>query len=359
MRKIKIYYQIKILWIVYVLSMSILFGSSLDAKAITSDDFNAGALDTGLWSFIDSVGDGQVSVNGTQALISVPSGASHDVWSAGNFAPRLMQPAADADFEIEVKFESTVNAKYQMQGLLVEQDGGNFIRADFFSDGGAVRAFAAVFVNGSPSVKKNVSLWVSGSPLYMRLGRLGDVWTQSYSQDGINWQPVVTFTHAMAVGSVGVFAGNTGTSAPAHTAVVDYFFNTVSPIVPEDDALLYTAAVNATGSGSVSKNPDRTAYVPGETIELTAVPDAGWTFGGWSGDALGPDNPIAVTVDADLVIDANFVPVPVVEYALDVTTVGSGQVALDPPGGIYIEGTPVALTAAGMQAGSLPDGAAI
>ena len=89
-----------------------------------------------------------VVVNGTQALIAVPGGTSHDVWSAGNFAPRLMQTAADTDFELEVKFESPVTSAYQMEGLLVEQDADNFIRLDFYSNGSATRAFAAVFVNG-------------------------------------------------------------------------------------------------------------------------------------------------------------------------------------------------------------------
>jgi len=41
----------------------------------------------------------------------------------------------------------------------------------------------------------------------------------------------------LVVSQVGVFAGNFGSGgspAPAHTALVDYFFNTASPIIPED-----------------------------------------------------------------------------------------------------------------------------
>mgnify|MGYP000591482918 CR=1 FL=1 len=58
-------------------------------------------------------------LNGTEAVIAVPGGTSHDVWSAGNFAPRLMQTAADTDFELEVKFESTVSLPYQEQGVSI------------------------------------------------------------------------------------------------------------------------------------------------------------------------------------------------------------------------------------------------
>ena len=62
------------------------------SSALTSDDFNACAVDGSVWTFVDPVGDGSVSVNGTQLELSVPAGIAHDVWSGGNMAPRLMQP---------------------------------------------------------------------------------------------------------------------------------------------------------------------------------------------------------------------------------------------------------------------------
>ena len=325
-------------------SSDVTFTTTNDNSGIQSDDFNASTLDTTLWNFVNPLNDGSVTVNGTQALISVPAGTSHDVWSTGNDAPRLMQSTSDTDFEIEVKFESVLSDRYQMQGLLAEQDADNFVRVDFYSDGSNTRAFAAVFENGSASVQANVVLDLSGAPTtYMRLKREGDFWTQRYSEDGTNWQTVSTFTHSLAVSAVGVFAGNF-TPNPAYTAVVDYFFNTASPIVPEDGETQHTLTVNVTGSGSVTMNPDKASYQPGETVELTAIPSTGWIFDSWSGDVAGLDNPISVTMDADLVIDASFVQ-GAVEYTLDVNTVGSGQVTLDPPGGLYNEGTEVTLTA--------------
>ena len=100
-------------WILIPFLM-VFFTLFLPAKtlAIISDDFNAGALDTGLWSIVDPVGDGAVVVNGTQALISVPAGTSHDVWSSGNFAPRVMQAAADTD--IALKYGNQI---YQCQPI--------------------------------------------------------------------------------------------------------------------------------------------------------------------------------------------------------------------------------------------------
>ena len=45
--------------------------------------------------------------------------------------PRLMQPAADMDFEVEAKLESPVSANYQLQGILVEQSPLDLMRVEF------------------------------------------------------------------------------------------------------------------------------------------------------------------------------------------------------------------------------------
>jgi hypothetical protein len=156
-----------------------------------------------------------VVVNGTQVLLSVPGGVSHDVWSDGNNALRLMQVANDTDFEVEVKFESALSQRHQLQGLLVEQDGGNFLRLDFYSDGSSTRVFAAKFVNGVPTIVHDSAPLPGGvQPLYLKVGRQGHTWTQSYSTDGQAWAQAVRFEHVLSVGQVGVFSGNAGGSAP-------------------------------------------------------------------------------------------------------------------------------------------------
>ena len=204
---------------------------------IVSDDFNAAALD-GIWMFQNPVGDGSYTLAGAgtqnaRLRLSVPAGTNHDVWTAGNRSVRVMQPAADDDFEIEVKFESQPTQRFQSQGLLVEQDPQNFLRLDFYSDGSVLRLFAARFVNGVPTTLRNQTL-TAAPTLHLRLTRQGDTWTPKVSYDGVSWIGVSGFSHALAVTSVGVFAGNAGPNPPAYTAVVDYFFNTASPIVPED-----------------------------------------------------------------------------------------------------------------------------
>ena len=85
---------------------------------------------------------------------------------------------------------------------------------------------------GTSDIKTNSAVSVS-VPTWLRVGRTGDTWVYSYSLDGSNWITAVAFNQVLTVTEVGPFVGNFG-SAPAHTALVDYFFNTSSPISPED-----------------------------------------------------------------------------------------------------------------------------
>ena len=128
-----------------------------------------------------------------------------------------------------MKFDSPMSVRYQLQGLLVEQDADNFIRFDFYSEGTSTKLFAARFAGGSPSIQYNGTVTGAGvSPMWMRVSRSGDVWTQSWSEDGVTWSPGASFTYALQVSSVGLFVGNAGYN-PAHTATVDYFHNTAAP----------------------------------------------------------------------------------------------------------------------------------
>jgi uncharacterized repeat protein (TIGR02543 family) len=110
--------------------------------------------------------------------------------------------------------------------------------------------------------------------------------------------------------------------------------------------LLHELTVNTVGQGSVTLDPAGGSYPYGTEVTLTAVPDAGWQFDGWSGDLSGTTNPATITMDDDKTVTATFSEVTVPQYTLTVNTVGNGSVTLDPPGGTYNEGTVVTLTAA-------------
>jgi uncharacterized repeat protein (TIGR02543 family) len=107
----------------------------------------------------------------------------------------------------------------------------------------------------------------------------------------------------------------------------------------------YTLTANTVGNGSITSEPAGGTYCEGTVVTLTAVPDAGWQFDGWSGSLSGTQNPAAITMDSNKSVTATFSQLPVNQYTLIINTVGQGSVTLNPSGGVYDEGTVVTLTA--------------
>ena len=105
-----------------------------------------------------------------------------------------------------------------------------------------------------------------------------------------------------------------------------------------------TLTVNATnGSVSVAPNSGTGTYDNGSVLTLTATPDAGFEFTGWSGDASGTINPLDITMDADKTVTANFSPI---QRTLTINTAnGSVTASPNPVNGTYDNGTVVTLTA--------------
>ncbi|MEM9215757.1 MAG: tandem-95 repeat protein [Cyanobacteria bacterium P01_F01_bin.150] len=210
-------------------------------ESFQSDDFNGVALDP-RWTFVNPLGDGSLLLSGTGTEdayleLSVPAGVDHDLWRTDRNAVRAMQAATDDDFNVEVKFASEPVSKWQMQGILIEQDDSNWLRFDISSNGSSLRIFAGETSNGKS--KKKLSTYIpAGSATYLRVDRQGDVWTLEYSADGVSWTAAGSFTHALNVISVGTFAGNAGKNLPAFTAQIDYFFNSAAPILPEDGVVV-------------------------------------------------------------------------------------------------------------------------
>ena len=104
----------------------------------------------------------------------------------------------------------------------------------------------------------------------------------------------------------------------------------------------YTLVVNVVGGGSVTKSPDQANYSEGTVVTLTATPNLGWTFAGWSGDASGSVSPTTVTMNGNKAVTATFTAP---QYTITVSVVGSGSVAKTPNQATYAYGTVVTLTA--------------
>lgn len=65
--------------------------------------------------------------------------------------------------------------------------------------------------------------------------------------------------------------------------------------------------INGAGvGGTVTADPSGELYAPGSEVALNATPDAGNAFIGWAGDGSGNENPLHITVESSLEIEALF-----------------------------------------------------
>ncbi len=103
----------------------------------------------------------------------------------------------------------------------------------------------------------------------------------------------------------------------------------------------HTLAIATGEGGTTNPSPGTHVYDVGEKVSISAIPENGYGFTSWSGNASGTDNPIRITMDSDKSIKANFVR----QYSLTLTSGAGGTI--DPPPGSYNydEGTEFTITA--------------
>jgi uncharacterized repeat protein (TIGR02543 family) len=89
---------------------------------------------------------------------------------------------------------------------------------------------------------------------------------------------------------------------------------------------------NSTGTGSISSSPGSIdcgstcsgLFVNGVKVQLTAKPDQGFTFSGWSGDCSGTSNPLTINATKDQKCTALFAPASSVDLNPFGTTTNDG-----------------------------------
>ncbi len=68
----------------------------------------------------------------------------------------------------------------------------------------------------------------------------------------------------------------------------------------------YKLTISAGTGGTTNPSPGDHSYDAETQVDITAAPDSGYEFSGWSGDASGTTNPITITMDSDKSITATF-----------------------------------------------------
>lgn len=211
--------------------------------AFGQDDFNTANLDRARWSMVDPTGAGEVRLVGTgtgdaHLELEVPAGHASLPWISSNGALRVVQNAPSGDWSLTARFEGPLDTGGTGHGLMVEVDTDTFLRFDFAFNSNKVLVFAALLDGGSVidsfSDVIQTGTWAEGIPLWMRVTRAGQGWTQEWSSDGSAWFPGAVFTDAAVPSTVGFHAVTASESTGAHRVVIDYLLDSGADPGAED-----------------------------------------------------------------------------------------------------------------------------
>ncbi|MGE0622637.1 MAG: putative Ig domain-containing protein [Pseudomonadales bacterium] len=348
---------------------------STDAAALTisvfeptgqarSDSFDSGTLDTGVWEFVNPLGDASINMTGTQAEIVIPSTAAiHDVWTSSNDVPRLRQSVADGDFDVSVKFDSALATGFKSQGILIEQDDLNVLRIEFLKSGGQTRIFIAELFGGSADIELNQSKSLS-IPMYLRVTRVASNFTIYYSFDGTNWTFADSFSRNMTVNAISLYGGSG--SNIAHNVLVDQFINLLNPSPPPltaDPVFLPSGEVGSAYSAGVTASGGAGPY--GWSLISGLLPpgimfDSDGVFSGTPSDAAGsPFNFGVMVTDAVGAMDTLDLSIVVTDpppLAIDAITLPDGEVGTTYATQSFTASNGTAPYSWSISAGALPPG---
>jgi len=122
--------------------------------------------------------------------------------------------------------------------------------------------------------------------------------------------PYETAVRLTAVPQAGNYFALWGNAASGTNNPLTFTVTNANPTVTAVFALLlanqHALTVLPGGFGQVSTSPTGNRFTAGASVTLTAAPDAGQQFLGWSGDAGGTQNPLTVVMNASKVITAQF-----------------------------------------------------
>ena len=115
-------------------------------------------------------------------------------------------------------------------------------------------------------------------------------------------------------------------------------------LYPVCELIKYTATISAGAGGKVDPSGDKTDLLYGTSLDIKAIPDAGYLFQNWSDGSVLDERTIIISQDTVLV--ANFKEdIPPVTYEFTVTAGEGGTVTQSKPNGSYEAGTTITLEA--------------
>lgn len=113
------------------------------------------------------------------------------------------------------------------------------------------------------------------------------------------------------------------------------------------DLQTYFITKNIKGRGTITLTPELALYDSASIVGVTAAPNNGWTFTGWSGDLSGALTNTSIYMDGDKSITANFDSIipPPTQFTLNIYSQGNGTVIKIPNQGSYDTASVVTINA--------------
>jgi hypothetical protein len=131
------------------------------------------------------------------------------------------------------------------------------------------------------------------------------------------------------------FANVINTSINPEDVDLEHLFIAAGLSSTSTDALEYELcsmepllAIHTTIGGTTEPEPGTYIHEFGDDVNVSALPDSGAEFTGWSGDESGTISPIIITLDSDKAVTANFV---IHQYTLSISA-GEGGTTNPAPG---------------------------
>jgi N-acetylneuraminic acid mutarotase len=152
---------------------------------------------------------------------------------------------------------------------------------------------ATMLANGKVIVAAGA--YFSGSSWhYLSSAELYDPATGTWTSTGSMSSPRLEHTATLLANGILLVTGGTDGSTFLSSAVL-YNLN---------GSFMITLGVAVQGSVTGNTGP----YLSGSVATLTAVPDPGYIFTSWTGDASGTENPLTLVMDSDKTVGATFAP---------------------------------------------------
>jgi|GEM_PF-3383881 len=189
-----------------------------------------------------------------------------------------------------------------------------------------------------------VSCAVTTSPSGLAITADGAPYTAPRSFD---WAPGSSHTISISspqngtVGTRYVYSSWSDGGGQTHTVTVPATNETYTANFTIQHTL--TASADPPGGGTVSPSGERW-YNRGDSVDVTATPNSGYSFTGWSGSVSETTNPLRITMDGVKIVTANFSQSQHT-LTVNVSPSNSGSVSKSPNQSTYAYGAQVILTA--------------